>query len=113
MSTYSFTSIIRNIVLNYKETAQSIFVSDEISCSVSTETFNWERSSFCNEHHGLIITVDLRLITNNKFRSLSSKEPNYREPNIIHYSKCKTAIDHSIDNCIENWKLNASLEAMS
>ena len=43
-------------------------------------------------------TGDLRMITNTKPSRLLSKEPNYREPNTINYSKCKIAIDFSIDN---------------
>ena len=63
----------------------------------------------CGEHHGHIITEDLRLITNTKLRSLLSKGPNFREPNTIKYSKCKIAIDSRTDNCIQKLKTKHKL----
>ena len=57
-----------------------------------------------DENHDHIITGDLRMITNTKLKSFISKVPTYREPNTTNYSKCKIAIDSSIDNCIEKLK---------
>ena len=54
-----------------------------------------------DEHHGHIITGDLRLTTNTKRERFLSKGPIYRESYTINYSKCKIAIDSSIIDCIE------------
>lgn len=54
-----------------------------------------------DEHHGHIITGDLRLITNTKRKLFLSKGPIYRESYSINYSKCKIAINSSIVDCKE------------
>ena len=48
---YRLTPTIRNKILNYKETVQSIIVDDEISFPSSAGTCNCERSTFRDENH--------------------------------------------------------------
>ena len=112
VASYRHTTTIRNKILNYEETVQSIIVDDKISFSSSAGTCDCERSTFCDEHHNHIITGDLSLIANTKLRSLLNKGTNYREPNTINHSKFKIVIDSSIDNCI-NLKLSSSLQTIS
>ena len=109
MAKYKLTLTIRNKILNCKEAVQAIIVDDEISFSASALTCDCERSTFRDEHHGQIITGDLKLITNTKRRSLLSNRPNYREPNTKNYSKCKIAISSSVDNYLEKLKTKYNL----
>jgi len=114
---YKLSPTIRNKILNYKETVQSIKVDDEVSFS-SSGACNCGDSEFRDKHHGHIITGDLRLIKNNKLRTLLSKGPNFREPNTINYKNCESSINAAIsefieklktkhklsDNALDNWK---------
>ena len=43
--------------------------------------------------HGNIITADVRLLKNQKLRKRFTKDPNYRKPQFLNYSKCKKGID--------------------
>ena len=54
--------------------------------SITTSTYGTEinvcsckNSNFINQHHGHILTGDLRVIKNDKLRKMVSKGPNYRE----------------------------------
>ena len=46
VTTYSLTPALRNQILNYKETIESIILDDEISFSSSAGTWDCERSTF-------------------------------------------------------------------
>ena len=48
---------------------------------------NCKNSSFRNYHHSHILTRDLRIIQNDKFRKIISKGPNYREPKSVNWKK--------------------------
>ena len=58
--TYKLGSTIRNKILNYKETVDSIFVDDEVSFTLNSEPCDCLNSPFSDPHHKHIITGDLR-----------------------------------------------------
>ena len=99
--TYKLGGTIRNKILNYKETVNSISVDEEVSFCLNTDTCDCAESEFCDPHHKHIITGDLRLIKNSKLRKLMTKGPNYREPRTINFSKALTEIKCAINACIE------------
>ena len=100
--TYKLGGTIRNKILNYKDTVESIYVDDEVSFTRDTTPCECESSTFCDPHHKHIITGDLRLIENTKLRKLLTKGPNYREPRSINFSKALKEISIGIDELIES-----------
>ena len=100
--TYKLGGTIRNKILNYKDTVESIYIDDEISFTRDTSSCECESSTFCDPHHKHIITGDLRLIENVKLRKLLTKGPNYREPRSINFSKALKEISIGIDELIES-----------
>ena len=68
-------SSIASKIFNYKQTAKEIpdnFMDAKNECKCCD-------SQFCDPIHGHVVTGDLRIITNNKLRSLLTKGPKYRE----------------------------------
>ena len=100
---------IRNKIMNYESTVRSIhhINDDEINFTLCSETnapfpCSCSGSTFCDPHHGHIVTGDLRIIQNPKLRKLLTKGPNYRENKTINYSKCAKEINDSLDLCVSN-----------
>lgn len=61
VTTYSLTPAIRNQILNYKETIQSIILDDEISFSSSAGTWDCERSTFHTFMKKIMETLNLKV----------------------------------------------------
>ena len=95
---------IRSKILNYKETVSSlkIVVDDDVSFVENLPSCDCNNSEFCDPHHKHIVSGDLRIIANQKLRKLFSKGPNYREPKMLNYRKCKQSIESSLKSCIDN-----------
>ena len=102
---------IRSKILNYKAVVSNLnlvcengkyVVQDLPDCDCHT-------SEFCDDHHGHIVTGDLRVIQNNKLRSLISKGPNFREPRFLNFDKCLNTIKSNVkefaDQMIDKYKL--------
>ena len=82
----------------------------------------WEckDSKFCYQPAGHIITENLKIISDSRIRTIISKDPNYRFPAHIDFTKCREAIakalngyctrwckrEHVESNALNNWKLN-------
>ena len=98
--TYKLDPPIRNKILNYKDTVSSLNISFENGNPTCEELSpcDCHSSTFCDPHHGHIVTGDLRIIDNSKLRKLFAKGPNYRENRTINYNKCKQVIQESLDN---------------
>ena len=111
--TFKLCNTIRNKILNYKQTVESIFIDEEVSFSTDTDRCDCQNSKFCDPDHGHIITGDLRIVECSKLRKLLTHGPNYREPQSLNYNKCKKSIELAIENCInklaEKYKVNKSL----
>ena len=103
--TYTLCEPIRNKILNYQETVDSIYVDDEVSFSLNTQSCDCQNSNFCDPHHKHIITGDLRIIENAKLRKLLTKGPNYREPRPLNFSRAVNNIQAAVENCMENFSL--------
>ena len=106
---------IRSKILNYKETVSSlrIHVVDNVSFVENLPSCDCENSEFCDPHHKHIVCGDLRIITNSKLRKLISKGPNYREPKMQNYRKCKESIESAITISIENLATKYGLPVQS
>ena len=83
-----YSDTIRSKLFNYKQTVDSINTS-RYNYNASCDCHN---SQFINEHHGHIVTGDLRIIENENLRKLISKGPNYREPKTVNWKKCREEI---------------------
>ena len=75
---------IRNKLLTYKDTVNSIYVEDEILFALNPDSCECEHSPFIEPHHKHITTGDLRIAGNSKLYKLLTKVPNPREPTIIY-----------------------------
>ena len=101
--TFKLDVPIRNKILNYQETVASLNVSvdEEVSFVNNLPSCECQNSEFCDPHHKHIVSGDLRIIENSKLRKLLSKGPNYREPKMLNYKKCKSSIESSITSSVE------------
>ena len=104
--TFKLVSPIRNKILNYKDTVNSlVFRRDGVNnvlenlpeCDCAT-------SSFTDPVHGHVCTGDLRIIKNNKLRKLLSKGPNFRVPTTLNYHKCLVSLESALNTTAENLK---------
>ena len=96
---YTLGSTIRNKIFNYKDTVEHIDTNDLETFGTGISDCECHNSNFRNEHHGHILTGDLRLIQNSRLRKLISKGPNFREPRTINWKKCKEEIIAGLDIC--------------
>ena len=76
-------------------------------------TCDCSASQFCDPHHNHIVSGDLRIIDNSKLRKLFSKGPNYREPKMLNYRKCKQSIESSISSSITSLATKYSVDVES
>ena len=106
---------IRSKILNYKETVSSlkICVDEDVSFVENLPSCDCSNSEFCDPHHKHIVSGDLRIISNPKLRKLFSKGPNYREPKMLNYRKCKQSIESSISSSINHLATKYSLDVES
>ena len=83
--TFSLDKPIRNKILNYRDTISDLHFSlkDGQYCIENLPDCQCHLSDFHDNHHGHIVTGDLRIISNCKLRKLLSKGPNFREPRSI------------------------------
>ena len=99
---YSFGKTIKNKILNYKQTASSIDTNNNIAYGTGiVENDCQQHRDFVDDNHDLVLTVDLRMITNSKLRKLVSKSPNFREAMSINWNQCKREIEIGLDSSIE------------
>ena len=94
---------IRNKILNYQDNVNSIYVENEISCTLNTDHFESDHSPFIDHlHHKHITTGDFRIVGNSRPWKLLAKGPNYREPTSANFNEAFAEITTDLDNCIEN-----------
>ena len=99
---YSLSNTIRNKILNYKDTVSNIDVNDSESYGTGLRSCNCSSSDFVDQHHGHVLTGDLRIIENVHLRQLIQKGPNYREPKPVNWKKCRDTIKSGLDTCADN-----------
>ena len=61
---YSLSNTISNKLFNYKETVNSIDTNDRETFGTGIAACDCQNSGFVNEHHGHVVTGDLRIIRN-------------------------------------------------
>ena len=98
---YKLGKTIRNDIFNYRETVNSIDVTDRDTYGTGITDCDCNSSTFSDRFHSHVITGDLSFIENNKLRSLISHGPNYREPKTINWRKCREAITEGLETCGE------------
>ena len=99
IATFKLDNPIRNKILNYKITINSLSFKQVSNNKVVIENLpecNCSKSSFCDPAHDHVVTGNLNIINNNKLRKLLSKGPNYREPKTLNYNKCFSSIESDL-----------------
>lgn len=102
MVVYNLVKPIRSKIFNYKQVIQNVdveaFLADPtiLPCSCAN-------SPFVDEHHGHIITGDLRIVRNNKLRKLLCKGPKFREKESICWEKVRETVRVGIIDAIKKW----------
>ena len=94
---YSLEGTIRNKIFNYKQTVADIDTNDQSTYGTGLVSCECQSSEFCDPHHGHILTGDLRIIDNQKLRTLVARGPNFREAKTINWGHCKTEISSGLD----------------
>ena len=64
---------------------------------------NCHKSPFVNKDRGHILTGDLRIIKNNRWRRITCKVPKYCENKNINFSEGKKNISYGLDQFICSW----------
>ena len=64
------TNTIRNEILIYKDTVNSIYVNDEISSTSKINPSEYEHSPFIDPHYRYSIAGNLRIVGNTKSRKM-------------------------------------------
>ena len=116
MVTMKLTPPVRSKILNYRETVSSldVVVDEDVSYVRNLPSCECHTSEFKDPHHNHVITGDLRVVQNPKLRKLLTKGPNYREPNTLNYSSCKSEIKSSLTSAIDKitMQYNISIESL-
>ena len=107
MVRYLFDTV-RNKIVNYKKTVNSVFIYKEVFFNLNTKFFECEHSQFCDLQYENMITGELRVIENPKLKKLMTKGPSYRELFTFSFSKTIDNVKSTIDNYIHK-----SLEILS
>ncbi len=115
VSTMKLNAPIRSKILNYKETVSdlNICVDEDVSFVENLPSCDCTSSEFCDPHHKHIVSGDLRIISNTKLRKIISKGPNYREPKMLNYQKCKKSIESSVTSAIDTLAAKYSVSVES
>ena len=77
---YIVSPIPPEIIFSYNDTVNNINTDD-------TSTYNCANSEHSNQHHGHIITGNLRIIENKKLHQIISNDPNYTKPKTMNWGK--------------------------
>ena len=99
---YNLEDSIHSKVFNYNKFVSKLdlneFLRDEtiLPC-------NCANSPFIDNHHGHIITGDLKIVTDSKLRNLLSKGPNHREPVTLNFDKAKEEILSGVNLLTFKW----------
>ena len=99
MITYSLGNIIRHTIFNYKSFIKDIDTNNIVD-NIASLPCNCDNSLYKDQHHGHIVTGDLRIVENNKLRKILTYGPKYREPTKIDWAKCMSCIKSALKECI-------------
>ena len=97
---YQYTQNISRRVFSYNQTLHDIDVSNYNTTSSSCDC---DSSPFCYEHHGHVITGDLRIINNRNLRRLRKKGPKYREQNTVDWKLNEKILLKALDDYSQKW----------
>ena len=86
---------MRSKIFNHKEFIKTLDTKDILD-STNNLPCNCTTSPLTDPNHGHIVTVDIRIVQNNKLRKLLCRVPKYREPVSINFSNCKTEIKNNL-----------------
>lgn len=106
---YLRSKTIGSKVFNYKKTVEDVITNDW--SGNSSFVCDCANSSFCDPHHGHIVSGDLRIIKNRKLRMLLSKGPSYREPMNINWDKFVKDLKISLDICVSKWAYHGNVDS--
>ena len=84
---FNFKKFVANLDIDTK-------TSDSLDC---------KNSKFCFEPAGLIITGNLKIISDLRIRSIISKGPKYRLPSQIDFNTCREEIAVALNEFCKRW----------
>ena len=99
---YSLTEPIGSKIFNFNKFVSSL----DLSAFVKDNTIlpcHCKDSPFKDNHHGHIISGDLRIVRDNKLRKIISKGPKFREPQKLDWDKARDSIKSGITDCVSSW----------
>ena len=99
---YNLEDSIHSKIFNYNKFVSKL----DLNAFLRDETIlpcNCANSPFIDNHHGHIITGDLKVVTDSKLRNLLSKGPSHREPVTLNFDKAKEEILSGIKLLVTKW----------
>jgi hypothetical protein len=95
--TFTYDNQIGSRFFNYRQCLEEwkmdLFLQDlhdQIQCGCTNSTF-------CDPHHGHIMTGDLRIIDNPKVRRIMELGPKFREPQSLDRQKCRNDVEEAVE----------------
>jgi len=99
---YTYTRPIRNLVLNYGKTLETINDNDWKINGVD-ENCECVHSSYCHKELKHVVTGDLNIIKDEQLRRILGYGPSYRLPRKINWRDILACLTRSIDTMIVKW----------
>ena len=109
MVVFDLTKSIRSKIFNHKKTIQELDV-DAFLADPSIFPCSCNDSPFKDNHHGHIISGDLRIVENNKLRKLLTKGPKFRESEPICWCSVKECVLTGVNESIKKWSDSLGLQ---
>ena len=110
MVVFELNKCIRSKIFNHKKTIQDLDV-DEFLANPSILPCCCADSPFRDNHHGHIISGDLRIVESNKLRKLLTKGPKFRESERICWHGARKSILSGINESICQWSNSLRVHA--
>ena len=99
---YTLTKTTRSKIFNHKEFIKTLNTKDILD-NIKNLPCSRTRSSFTDSNHEHIVTVDIRIVQNNKLRKLLCTVPKYKDTVSVNFSNCKIEIKNSPAKFYSDW----------
>ena len=95
---YKYNKSVRGLIFNYNKIVRDLNIDTN-----SPDSCDCSSSKFCYAPAGHVITGNFDIIKDKHLRSLLTKGPKYRLPNLIDFDKCRIQIAEAIQSFAKRW----------
>ena len=95
---YKYNKSVRGLIFNYNKVVRDLNIDTN-----SPDSCDCSSSKFCYAPAGHVITGNFDIIKDKHLRSLLTKGPKYRLPDLIDFDKCRIQIAEAIQSFAKRW----------